>query len=213
MSQEKINLPKNTKRPIRVNPYWLYVVFLFVIFSPFLFQSLFKTQEISWLTFETKMLVSKDVEKIIIVNKEVAKIYIKVDRLADLKYKDLNSSRLGVSSAPHYSLQIGSLESFEHKMEKAQDGFLKDDRIEILYTSRASLINMFSWMLPVLLLILFWIFVFRIQRKGGLGAGTMMNFGKSTAKLASKDLRSKVTFDDVAGLEEAKIEIMEIVDF
>ena len=213
MNQEKRKLPKHTKRPMRINPYWLYVFFLFLIFSPFLFDSLFKTQEISWLTFETKMLVSQDVEKIVIVNKEFAEIYIKEDRLVDAKYQAANKNKLATASGPHYAMQIGSLESFEHKLEKAQEGFLKSNRIEILYISRTNLSNIFSWMFPVFLIVLFWMFLLRRQGKGRFGTGTIMNFGKSTAKLASKDVRSKVTFDDVAGLEEAKIEIMEIVDF
>ena len=100
MNQEKRKLPKHTKRPMRINPYWLYVVFLFLIFSPFLFESLFKTQEISWLTFETKMLVSQDVEKIVIVNKEFAEIYIKEDRLGRLQTSSRKQEEVGHCIGP-----------------------------------------------------------------------------------------------------------------
>ena len=213
MSQEKRKPPKNIKSPIKVSPYWVYAVFFFLILAPSLSGSLLKTQEISWLTLETTMLPTQDVEKIVIINKERAEIYIKKDRLSDPKHQLVNTSKISILSKPHYSLQIGSVESFEHKMEKAQDGFEKEEQVEIFYTTRTSIANILSWVFPIFLLLLFWMFIFRRQGQGRFGSGSIMNFGKSTAKLASKDVRSKVTFNDVAGLQEAKIEIMEIVDF
>ncbi|MGB3345167.1 MAG: ATP-dependent zinc metalloprotease FtsH [Aequorivita sp.] len=198
------------KTPKTTNPYWLYVsllVFILIFFlNPFS-----QTNEIGWLQFERDMLSQGDVEKIIVVNKETAEIYIKPDRLSEGKYKeDLKSIK--DETGPQYIIKIGSVESFENKLEKAQEEFPPDNKVGVQYEDRFIWTDSISWLLPVLLIVVFWVFILRRMRTGGMG-GSMMNFGKSTAKLSNIDTKSKVTFDDVAGLKEAKVEIMEIVDF
>lgn len=163
-------------------------------------------REISWLQFEQNMLSHRDVEKIVVVNKETAEIYIKQDKLAEKKYADLPET------GPQYSIQIGSVEGFENKLEKAQEEFTPGERIEVRYENRTNWGNVISWILPFLLIVIFYMFIFR--RMGSMGTGSsLFNFGKSTAKMTGVGARSKVTFDDIAGLKEAKVEIMEMVDF
>ena len=205
--------PPKSKRPLRISPFWIYAVFLFLLLYPSLFGSLYYTSDVSWLTFKTTMLGTHDVEKVIIINKQTAEIYIKADRLSDPKYQSIRSPKLGTSNYPHYSLQIGSVESFERKMELAQQGFDNNELVEVLYKDRTSISDVLPWVIPILLILFFWGMLFRRNSKGGMSPGSLLNFGKSTATLANRDLKSKVTFKDVAGLEEAKIEIMEIVDF
>ena len=205
--------PPKSKRPLRISPFWIYAVFLFLLLYPSLFGSLFYTSDVSWLTFKTTMLGTHDVEKVIVINKQTAEIYIKADRLSDPKYQSIRSPKLGTSNYPHYSLQIGSVESFERKMELAQQGFNNNELVEVLYKDRTSISDVLPWVIPILLILFFWGMLFRRNSKGGMSPGSLLNFGKSTATLANRDLKSKVTFKDVAGLEEAKIEIMEIVDF
>ncbi|NER16805.1 ATP-dependent zinc metalloprotease FtsH [Spongiivirga citrea] len=204
---------KSSKRPIGFNPFWLYAFLLILILVTSLFSSLNNTADISWLTFKTTMLDAHDVKKVVVVNKQTAEIYIRTDRLSDSKYQSINTSKFNISGIPNYSLEIGSIESFENKMEQAQKDFKEDELVEVFYENRTSLINLLSWIFPIILLLIFWMLLFRRSGKGGLGPGSILNFGKSTAKLTNRDVKSKVTFKDVAGLEEAKIEIMEIVDF
>ena len=176
---------------------------------------MFKAKEIGWSEFEQNMLSQFDVAQIVIINKEVAEIYIKQERLNDTKYKEISEGLLGTKVGPHYRISIGSVESFERKIEKAQEDFATEDKVDVRYKNRTNWINILSWLLPVGLLILFWVFIFGNAARGtggGLG-GSIFNFGKSTAKLIDKDTKSTVTFNDVAGLQEAKVEVKEIVDF
>ena len=162
--------------------------------------------------FEQNMLSQYDVEKIVVINKETAEIYIKQERLSDEKYKDIFKSISFNKTEPQYVIKIGSVDSFENKLEKAQQNFSPEEKIEIKYENRTNWINTISWMLPFLLILFFWLLIFKRMGTGAIG-GKMFNFGKSTAKLSNIDTRSKVTFKDIAGLKEAKVEIMEILDF
>ena len=196
-------------------PSWSYFLFLFLIFFLISLASIFKTKEISWLEFERNMLSQHDVEKIVVINKEIAEIYIKSERLSDTKYKEISEGLFGSNTGPHYALNIGSIESFENKLELVQQDFSPEEKIEIRYLNRTNWITTLFWLLPVGLLFLFWIVMFRgIGKvgKGGMGS-SIFNFGKSTAKLISKDVKSSITFNDVAGLKEAKVEVKEIIDF
>lgn len=204
----KKNNSKN-KKPNNSNSYWLYgILLLFGLI--FFFNPSSKSHEISWLQFEQEMLSQGDVDKIVVVNKETAEIYIKPDRLSEEKYRDVNGDRGHL--APHYTIKIGAVESFESKLDKAQEDVAPTNKVGIQYEDRFKWTDSLSWLLPLLLIVFFWVFILRRMGKGGLG-GSMMNFGKSSAKPEDIDIKSKVTFDDVAGLKEAKVEIMEVVDF
>ena len=192
---------------------WVYF-FLMVFFLLLYFfntpSSNFK--EISWKDFNSIMLSNNDVEKIVIVNKEVAEIYIKQDRLEDPKYKEIKEDRISFKNEPHYFIQIGSIDSFENKLEKVQGNLTPDEKVPVLYATRTNLIDFVPWLLPLLLLVVFYMFIFR-RVTSGSGSNPLFNFGKSTARLNERAQKSKVTFKDVAGLKEAKTEVMEVVDF
>ena len=212
-NMSEVNKPKTPFG--RYRPSWLYLLFLFVLFFSLSLGSIFKIQEISWLEFERTMLSQHDVDKVVVINRELAEIYIKTERFSDPKYKEISEGLFGTNTGPHYALHIGSVETFENKIEQAQQDFSPEEKIEIRYLNRTNWIKSIFWMLPIGLLFLFWIFMFRGVGKAGKGGmGTsIFNFGKSTAKLMSKDTKSSITFNDVAGLEEAKIEVKEIIDF
>lgn len=193
------------KSPKAYNPYWLYAILFAIIISFYFRNSAYDLKEISWLHFEQEMLSQHDVEKILVINKETAEIFIKQNKLSEEKYKDVTKT------GPQYAMTIGSIDHFESKLDKAQENFAPGEKIEIKYENRVGWGGILSWLLPVAL-ILFWILIFRRMGAGGMGR-SMFNFGKSTAKLSDIDTRSKVTFDDVAGLKEAKVEIMEMADF
>ncbi|WP_272022970.1 ATP-dependent zinc metalloprotease FtsH [Olleya namhaensis] len=192
---------------------WFYVVviFLLLVFYVFFNPSNY-VKEISWKDFNNLMLSQQDVEKIVIVNKSLAEIYIKPDRLEDAKYQELKKRAFNLNNGPHYSMQIGSVDSFENKLENAQEHFSSDVKTTVIYTTRTNMSDLFSWLLPVILIVVFWLFLFR-RFASKSDTNPLFNFGKSTAKLTTKDKRSKITFKDVAGLKEAKVEVMEVVDF
>ena len=203
--------PKKTdpqdKKSNAFNIYWLYGAILLFFMTIFFFNPTSDTKEISTLEFEQQILGTGDVEKIIVVNKETAEIYIKPDRLSTEQYKNITNK-----TGPQYIIKIGSIESSENKLEKAQENISLNERVGVQYEDRFNWTDSFSWLLPILIIVVFWLFILRRMRGGGMG-GAMANFGKSTAKLSNIDTKSKVTFDDVAGLKEAKVEIMEVVDF
>jgi len=201
---------KKIKRPNRPNLFLLYGSL--IILALFFFLNLASgTQEVGWLEFEQDMLSQNDVEKIVVVNKETAEIYIKPDRLSSGRYNEDLKSRTD-KTGPHYVIKIGSVESFENKLARVQGDFTAQNKVEVLYEDRFSWTDSISWILPLLIILVFWLFILRRMRTGGMSS-SMMNFGKSTAKPEDINVQSKVSFDDVAGLKEAKIEIMEVVDF
>jgi len=178
--KNKPQMPLNRGKAIL----WFYAMLaLILIFSMFTNYGS-RTKEISWLEFDRKMLSQNDVEKIVVVNQTIANIYIKEDRLSDPKYSDLQGFFLQSKSGPHYSIQLGSLERFENKLEEAQKDFPEAERIQITYTNQINWINYVSWIIPMVLIFFVWMILLgRIGSKGG--AGSMFNFTKSTAKLTT----------------------------
>lgn len=201
-----------SKSPKRFNPYWIYGFLLFFIIVTYFLKPISNTKEISWLQFEQNILSNQNIEKIVVVNKEIAEIYLKQDKLNNEKnevtYKDI----FKVKMSPQYFIKIGAVESFERKLENAQQNFNPEEKIELKYESSQNWLDTFLWILPFVLVLFIWMLIFRRMVTGGMG-GSVFNFGKTTAKLSNIDTKSKVKFQDVAGLKEAKIEMMEILDF
>jgi cell division protease FtsH len=209
--------PKINNNMPKFNGYWIYglvvVAFLALQFAP---------HDVSLKTTKTKffteMLPSHDIEKIVIVNKERVDIHIKKDALKNAKYSDLKE-RTGLFAAtdggPHYFFEISDVGSFETDLNKRQDGFQASERlIAETATQHNYLADIIGWLLPFALLIGLWMFVMRRMGGGGAGGGgQIFNIGKSRAQLFDKDQNVNTTFKDVAGLDEAKVEVMEIVDF
>jgi cell division protease FtsH len=170
-------------------------------------------KEITWHEFENDMLSRKAVEKIVVVNKEYADVYIKPELAKDsvfskvLKYSFSNR----INPGPHYTLGIGSIESFERKLEQAQSNIPEHDRITVEFKESKGFGDWISWLF--LFAILFFTTRMLLSTRGGSPGSSIFNFGRSTARLLDTDQKSLITFDDVAGLEEAKQEVKEIVDF
>lgn len=117
------------------------------------------------------------------------------------------------ADAPHLELDFSWSEENEKRMHDMQlaAGYQDDEIIPIREEKRTSMSDHLSWILPIAIMVVLWIFLMR--RMGGGGGGQIFNIGKSKAQLFDKDTMVNVTFNDVAGLEEAKVEIKEIVDF
>lgn len=204
---------KPVKQPPGSGFGWFYLLVIVFMLIVFVFNRFGKeTREISWLEFEQNMLSQHDVAKIVVVNNEIAQIYIKPEKLSEDKYKGLTEGVFASTTGPHFTMQIGSVDSFESKLEKAEQNFTKDELIEVSYSTTINWLTALSWLIPIGLLIFFWSIILRSSRPGGAGT-SLFNFGKSPAKLMDRTIKSTTTFKDVAGLKEAKVEIKEIVDF
>jgi len=212
---------KNNQLP-KFNFYWVYGIIGF-----FMVSMLF-TNEMGALSVETNRqtliydyIKNKDVEKIEIVeNKSVAKIYIKESALSEHRHEAVSKPMFGegLNPGPHYFIKIGASEVFENKLEEAQEQFhfTERERVHIFYNHEQSIWDSFWAWMPFIFLILIWLFFMRRMSGGGAGGGPgsqIFNIGKSQAKLYDNEAEIKTTFDDVAGLEGAKEEVQEIVDF
>jgi|TARA_B100001079_G_scaffold141945_1_gene121579 cell division protease FtsH len=165
-----------------------------------------------------KMITSHDVSKIVVVkNQEIVEITLNEDALQNSTYKDeLESSKLiQNTNGPHYQLEVSSVESFEKRYFDLIDQMKKSNNKEVEYLTEKRY-DFYSflqtWGFTILILIGFWFLIKRMSGGGGPG-GQIFNIGKSKASLFDKESKTKLTFHDVAGLEEAKEEVKEIVEF
>lgn len=191
---------------------WVYWVVILLLLFPFFTNNLGGPEEISWSKLESSLLAKNAVEKIVVINKEIAQIYVKQDALDDSDLKDDPNGILSSSNGPHYFITIGSVESFENKLERAQEDAGISEKIDVRYENRTSWTTILSWLVPLFFFIIIWMYLLR-SMGGGKSGNPLFNFGKSTAKLTETGAKSKVTFDDIAGLTEAKAEVKEVVDF
>lgn len=205
-----------------------------VIGSIVLFQSLFSggdgesATEISWQTFKREYLEPGRVEKVVISNKSVAKVYVKsLDEQTGSGetnttggYEVDSKDPAGFRSLGNYEVyfNIGSMDSFERKLNDLQDEMAVHPRdyVPVMYVSEVSVAHELLKLAPTLLLIGFFLAMSRgaISQMGGMGgAGGMMGVGKAKPNIVTKHGNVGVKFKDVAGCDEAKVEVMEFVDF
>ena len=198
------------------NQIWIVFAITLFIYISFSFFST-KPVNIDYNRFQ-KMIKSHDISKIVVIkNQEIVEITLKEESLLNSNYKDeLESSNLtGNIYGPHYKLEVSSIESFEKRYDDLINSLGKENSSEIEYlTERRTDIYSFlqTWGFTILILIGFWFLLRRMSGGGGPG-GQIFNIGKSKASLFDKESKIKLNFRDVAGLEEAKEEVKEIVDF
>ena len=198
------------------NQIWIILgVSIFIYLSFSFFAS--KPVTIDYNRFQ-KMIKSYDVSKIVVIkNQEIIEITLNEDALLNSNYKDeLESSNLlNNTYGPHYRLEVSSIESFESRYDELISSLGKQNSYEIEYLteSRTDIYSFLqTWGFTILILIGFWFLLRRMSAGGGPG-GQIFNISKSKASLFDKESKIKLTFRDVAGLEEAKEEVKEIVEF
>ncbi|MDR2026349.1 MAG: ATP-dependent zinc metalloprotease FtsH [Prevotellaceae bacterium] len=206
--------PRINKSPRRFNPYWFYALLGLTIVGIYIFNNGGGPVETQWNDVLTKMLPAGDVGKItgVLSNGDVERIEIELKSTRLGKYSEkinVNSNYTG----PHFYCKVPSSEECEAKIAEAQKDL--EDKIPLMYKEERNYFGrILEFLMFPIILLLFWFIMFRGMSRGG-GGGGIFNVGKSKAQLFDKDSvdSQKITFNDVAGLEEAKVEIMEIVDF
>lgn len=200
---------KKTKQPFRRTWMWVYGgILLYLIVSPML-SGPGQVREITWQQFAANILSRNAASRIVVVNKEKVEVYLKKSFAADTAFKAVFARS---NEGPHYMFTIGSIESFEHNLDEAEKNIPLNERLPVSYAEENNWWrSILGWVLTFA--ILYFIMGFFSRRATGDGGGTsIFNFGRSNATLIEKE-HSTVTFADVAGLEEAKTEVLEVVDF
>ena len=212
---------KEDKKPQapKFNIYWLYGAIIFALLGMSLFGGSDSWQSVSKTNISNfeKYLNAGDVSEVVVIrNKSSVRVTLKEEALGKSEHQAANSKNMfgqDNSRGPHYQFEVGSLELFEEKLEKAREQGIVF-RLEFI-TVENRWVDALIGFLPIIIIIGVWIFLMRRMSGGGAGGpgGQIFNIGKSKAKLFDKNTDVKTTFKDVAGLEGAKEEVQEIVDF
>lgn len=201
---------------LKISPWWIYggVIALFLLINVFTGGS--RWQEPNKLTISKfyQYLDSGQVDKVIINNKSTADVFLTAEALKEKEHEKIpKKDFLGnENKGPQYHLEIGNDELFQNKLDEAtKEGKLSSYEVK----SSSNWGDIFINFLPIIVIIGIWIFIMRRMSGGGTGGGggQIFNIGKSKAKLFDEKTDIKITFKDVAGLEGAKEEVQEIVEF
>ncbi|NCT09985.1 MAG: ATP-dependent zinc metalloprotease FtsH [Flavobacteriia bacterium] len=209
----KENKPKIPK--FKFSSYWIYgAVIIAIIAIQFFNSGEMSSSTISKNKFE-EYLNDNDIREVFIINKDIAQIYLTQEALKKQKHSKATSSTFYRPGSPVYEYNFGDLKNFEDSISSAK----KENPnliVDIRNKEKTSFFDMIIGFLPFIILIVIWFFFMRrMSGAGGAagGGGQIFSIGKSKAKLFDKDTKVKTTFENVAGLEGAKEEVQEIVDF
>jgi cell division protease FtsH len=213
MSDKKIIPPKAPRGNYQV---WVILVTVAVIMGVMYFSNSGELPTVTRTEFEN-MLESRNVKRVVLVkNMDLVEITLTADALQNAKYKERldNSSRFGVSAnGPHFKMKVGSVDTFIDDYRQLNSRIPRAEQVDLQFEERNDYFSYFiQWGFLFLLLFGFWMLMRRMTGGAGPG-GQIFNIGKSKAALFDAENKVKITFEDVAGLDEAKEEIQEIVEF
>ena len=216
MANKKQPKNNNILRQLRINIFWIYgVIFAIIILWSFFGTSNDKPIKGNWAMVE-QMIAAGEVERIVIENRETARVVLKKEAAEEYrKGEDMTLKQLPATGT-HLYFTIGSVDAFREDLKAAEAQNPDAQPIPVEYENEhRDWMDILGSILPWLLIIGFWFFIMRSMSRGigGGGGNGIMNVGKARAQVFDKENKKPVTFKDVAGLEEAKVEIMEIVDF
>ncbi|MCZ6520355.1 MAG: ATP-dependent zinc metalloprotease FtsH [Bacteroidetes bacterium] len=212
-NKNKKIMPKGPQKPNY--QIWIIVSLIALIFGVTYFNKSTSTITISERRFE-QMLLSSDVEEVVLItNQNIVEVTLKEEALSNSKYRmELEESNpFSLKQGPHYKFKITTPEIFDKKFELVEARLPDEQRLGYKVEERSDITSfIFQWGFLFLILFGFWFLMRRMTGTGGPG-GQIFNIGKSKAALFDADNKVKFTFGDVAGLDEAKEEVKEIVDF
>lgn len=214
-NKDSKNSPAKGKPP-KFNSYWILagIVLIFLGINFFGEGGFGEPKTITPSTYE-KYLKEGDIKEVEIIHQKTANVYLTADAKKKSEHKDTdNHGFLPSADTPDYTFELGDLSNFEDKFDEIKQEYDLDT--EKIYKNPT---NIWGDILPLLIpfgiILLIWIFIMR-RMSGGAGGGPgsqIFNIGKSKAKLFDQKNDVKTTFRDVAGLEGAKEEVQEVVDF
>jgi len=209
---------KKKKSVQNFNFYWIYaaIALLFIVLQ--LFNTISAPlKKINKQKFLTEFLIEGEVEKVTIVNNEFVEVFIKQNKLDQGKHQEIIKNPSRINNGPHYFFNITSGEQFEDDLKdfyKENNQIAVNEQIVPDVDTRKDIFgDIIGWIIPLIIMLGIWIYIMRRMSGGGSTGGTIFNIGKSKAELFDKDTNEKTNFNDVAGLEGAKEEVKEVVDF
>ncbi len=219
MDNKKDNTKPNKKPDVNKSPFKFNVFWIYLAISAVIFMVMMNSNEnaddkvLSYNQFED-MLQHGKIKEVLIENKRLANIYVTDKAKEENKDKKNKNGLFTSPNVPDYILEIGDLQHFQEKLDKA-----KEEGIPVEYRFKTTTDYLMGFLLNVLPWVFFigiWVYMMRRMSGGGAGSGGgggIFSIGKSRAELYDAKKQEKTTFKDVAGLEGAKEEVKEIVDF
>jgi len=208
------NNDENKPKKFNFNSYWIYGLIALILISFNLINLSNPSKDPVTFGRFAEIVKNGDLEKLEVINNKYGYIYVKENKLKESQYSDAMESTLG--SRPQYIMNIGSAEYFNSQIN-ALNADLPDGvaKVDPFFEDKTNwLTPILSWVLPIFLIVAIWLFIMRrVSGSGGGPGAQIFNIGKSKATLFDKNTKVNVTFQDVAGLDEAKEEVMEVVDF
>ncbi len=207
---------KNNKGGPKFHTYWIYGVVAVILLALQLINLPNSSNEP--ITFErfTAMFEAGDVEKLEVINQKTGHVFLREAVLGQEQYQDASRNSFG-KNRPHYTFDIGSWDYRSPELKEMNNKLMEDGKrqVPITFVEKTNWIGpILGSLLPVAIVVAIWVFIMRRVSGGGGGPGTQLfNIGKSKATLFDQNSKVNVTFADVAGLDEAKEEVMEVVDF
>lgn len=208
------NQNQERKPRLGFNSYWIYGIIILILIGFNLVYMPDSNRMTINLQQYSEFVREGDVEKLEVINKKDALVYIKKDRLNKPIHKDAIKTNFTRSRA-HYIFNIGPEDAFVQNINDLNASVLPENRVYPNYIEKQNWLGpLLGWVIPIFLIIAIWLFIMRRVSGAGGGPGAQIfNIGKSKATLFDKNTKVNVTFEDVAGLDEAKEEVMEVVDF
>jgi AFG3 family protein len=211
---------RNSKKPPRFSIYWIYALIAVILIGyQFMHFNGVDSTSTTLQEFQKNMLAQGDVEKLELVkNKELVRVYIKDDSLKKSFYQGKFKRNVSSSTetGPQFEFQVTDWESYNNSMAQFYKEHPDIEQVNETTTTEAEWLGPIAQtVLTVLLFVGLWVLLMRKVGgpAGGGGPGGIFSIGKSKAQLFDKGTKVNITFADVAGLDEAKVEVMEIVDF
>lgn len=192
------------------NMYWMYAIIILSLFALFYFQDASQTKEVDWTDFQ-KAALAGDIDKIMVFSEAgVAEGFVTEAGAKKHKFDTSN----GYDGDKKIKTTIPSTDKIQEKIDSWNAALVAEGKpeIKVNYEKGSDLMKIFYYFGPILLLVIFMVYMSK-RMSGGSGAGGIFNVGKSRATVFDKNNGTTVTFKDVAGLAEAKVEIEEIVEF